>query len=677
MERKHAWAWLLGGTVAAGFGRGLQAIPVVAWLEPVFFLQFFHHSRVHEVSWRSKLGILAAAIFAQAAGLTFAMAGTLNDPSFTPLGVAVVAIAATLGSTALVLIPYFGASAYRHRYEGAVAAGVFFFPLVLTGLWIAYARVSPFGTMGHSAYSQSDSKTLVLTASFWGMSGITFLMSWGAALLHEVLLCQNPVPPPKLPSPRNPPLPYTGAPYLHSPLLLRRYSVVEPHLQGALPQGVTWHVRAFSAVFLLALLYGGAQTSLFAGRFYQRGIEEMYHKTFAASCILEDEARGGSLERLWAETEGRVAAGDDVILWSETAAIVLGDAEEAALIARASALAQLGVAGRDTNKPGPYIGLSYYKVLDGQTPHKAPDQTRHVQQHEGPAGKALQNGLSHSSSNHGPSYEALSEVQESHIGTSALSGASEEIGSKGIPRPSVWGTAADVITAGVAVMSDGTKTLAARNSFVLVGPSGDPILKYNKTHTVPLEEDEVVQGDGRLMIAETGLGTMSAAICFDFRFPELMRQAGQKSVALMLQPAWTWGPVGLIELYAGAFRAVENGFHLFRCGSSGYSAAVSPLYDFEFVRETLTNGTITAQLPILPHVPTFYASYGFVLEYVCVILGAFVYLLAVLPRSAIGRVSKYWPAQLRESLFGPELDFDNSVESRGASEGSSAYTSLQ
>lgn len=318
MEQKHAWAWLLGGAVAAGFGRGLQAISVVAWLEPLFFLQFFHHAGLQEASWRSKLGILAAAIFAQAAGLTFAMAGALNDPLFTPLGVAVVAVAATLGSTALVLIPYFGASAYRHRYGGAVSAGMFFFPLVLTGLWLVYARVSPFGTMGHSAYSQSDWKTLVLTASLWGMSGITFLMSWGAALLHEVLLCQNPTPPLKVPSPRNPPLPYTGAPHLRTPLLLRRYSVAEPHLQGALPPGVRWHVRAFAAVFLLGLLYGGAQTSVFSGRFYQRGIEETYHKTFAASCILEDEARGGGLERLWVETEERVDAGDDVILWSET-----------------------------------------------------------------------------------------------------------------------------------------------------------------------------------------------------------------------------------------------------------------------------------------------------------------------------------------------------------------------
>jgi hypothetical protein len=55
-------------------------------------------------------------------------------------------------------------------------------------------------------------------------------------------------------------------------------------------------------------------------------------------------------------------------------------------------------------------------------------------------------------------------------------------------------------------------------------------------------------------------------------------------VALMLQPAWTWGPVGFLEVYVGAFRAVENGFHLFRCSSNGYTAAVSPLYDFELMR---------------------------------------------------------------------------------------------
>lgn len=211
------------------------------------------------------------------------------------------------------------------------------------------------------------------------------------------------------------------------------------------------------------------------------------------------------------------------------AATVFGDSEEAALIARAGALAQQGAAGRALDKPGPYIGLSYYKVLDASNLHEAPSRNVHVRHHGVRAtGKAHREKVSHTSSSHGPHVGALSEAGEFEMGNAASSGASRKVGSKGIHRPTIWSTAADLITGGVALMTDATNTLAARNSFVLVGPSGDPILKYNKTHTVPLEEDEVVPGPGQLMVAETGLGTMSAAICFDFRFPELMRQAGQK-----------------------------------------------------------------------------------------------------------------------------------------------------
>jgi hypothetical protein len=313
MERKHAWAWLLLGAISAGFGRGFQAIPVVAWLEPVFLLQYLYHAGFQDASRHAKLGILLTAIASKAAGLTFALAGALNDPSFTVLGVTVIAIAGTLGSTALVLVPYMGVSLYRTRFPSAKVASVFVFPTLLTALWIVYSRVSPFGTMGHPAYSQFDWKTLVLTASFWGMSGITFLMSWASSLLHQLLTCQNP----KTLSPNPPPLP-NRAPSLQTPLLSRGYSVAEALSPTFLPPSLAWHVRVFGTVFFLALLYGGAQNAVFSGRFYQRSIQETYHETFGASCILESEAQGESLERLWIETEGRIAAGDDVVLWSET-----------------------------------------------------------------------------------------------------------------------------------------------------------------------------------------------------------------------------------------------------------------------------------------------------------------------------------------------------------------------
>jgi hypothetical protein len=49
-------------------------------------------------------------------------------------------------------------------------------------------------------------------------------------------------------------------------------------------------------------------------------------------------------------------------------------------------------------------------------------------------------------------------------------------------------------------------------------------------------------------------------------------------VDIMVQPSWTWGPVGPLEFDTDAFRAVENGFTLLRCSSVGVSGVVSPFY---------------------------------------------------------------------------------------------------
>jgi hypothetical protein len=75
-------------------------------------------------------------------------------------------------------------------------------------------------------------------------------------------------------------------------------------------------------------------------------------------------------------------------------------------------------------------------------------------------------------------------------------------------------------------------------------------------------------------------------------------------------------------------------------------------------------------------VPTFYASYGFALEYVCVAVGMLFYLLAVLPSRTVAFVSSHWPAPVRRFFVGSEQDLDRFTHSRGYLDGASAYTSL-
>jgi hypothetical protein len=227
------------------------------------------------------------------------------------------------------------------------------------------------------------------------------------------------------------------------------------------------------------------------------------------------------------------------------AASLRGDAEETALIARAGALARQGAKSRGQNEPGPYIGLSYYKVLDGQEGGE-PTRNLHVKRSAKIRRRASRAGRAHiRNAERGGS--GVRRPNRDVVRAGAVSGHAQSVTvdlvtgaygkkiesvSRGASGASVWGTVSEFVNDGLELLSGSdsgdSDELAAVNSFVLVGPSGIPVLKYNKTHPVPIVEDEVVPGERGLAVAETGLGTMSAAVCFDFRFPELLRQSGQK-----------------------------------------------------------------------------------------------------------------------------------------------------
>ncbi|CAI5505167.1 unnamed protein product [Closterium sp. Naga37s-1] len=133
------------------------------------------------------------------------------------------------------------------------------------------------------------------------------------------------------------------------------------------------------------------------------------------------------------------------------------------------------------------------------------------------------------------------------------------------------------------------------NTFVLIDPSGAPILRYNKTHLFPSVEDDVLPGSGSLPVVDTELGRMSVAVCLDMQFPALIRQAGRQGyvrvcakpclvfllhvvnlVDILLEPSWSWGATGHLLSDGDAVRAAENGLTLLRCCSVGVSGVVSP-----------------------------------------------------------------------------------------------------
>lgn len=68
---------------------------------------------------------------------------------------------------------------------------------------------------------------------------------------------------------------------------------------------------------------------------------------------------------------------------------------------------------------------------------------------------------------------------------------------------------------------------AAHNIFSLILPDGSVGFEFIKAHPVPFVETSLVAGPGEVKVVDTELGRIGGAICFDFEFPELIRQAGK------------------------------------------------------------------------------------------------------------------------------------------------------
>lgn len=111
------------------------------------------------------------------------------------------------------------------------------------------------------------------------------------------------------------------------------------------------------------------------------------------------------------------------------------------------------------------------------------------------------------------------------------------------------------------------------NKVALISPRGQILYEYAKTKPVPGFEAAVTsRGDGRVPVAASPYGRLGAAICYDMDFPGLVRNRGGADV--MLVPAHDWWGLHDIHGRLAAFRAVENGYAVFRPDGDGHSLAV-------------------------------------------------------------------------------------------------------
>jgi len=197
------------------------------------------------------------------------------------------------------------------------------------------------------------------------------------------------------------------------------------------------------------------------------------------------------------------------------------------------------------------------------------------------------------------------------------------------------------------------------NLLTLISEQGEVLFRYQKSHPVPIVEAAVQPGPGHLDSVSTVIGRLSGAICFDLNYPWTMLQAAKGQVDLLLQPSWTWGPIGKWHYEINAVRAVELGVVIFRCGSFGYSGVYTPDGATLYNQPALYRADFEQILiPITKRVWTWYGLFGDVMAWICLVLCVLVYLpMAYVPLSIIEKLLfRFKDVSLFQKLLSPTED---------------------
>ncbi|HRQ23609.1 MAG TPA: nitrilase-related carbon-nitrogen hydrolase, partial [Anaerolineales bacterium] len=112
----------------------------------------------------------------------------------------------------------------------------------------------------------------------------------------------------------------------------------------------------------------------------------------------------------------------------------------------------------------------------------------------------------------------------------------------------------------------------AVNSVHIIDLNGEVVLTHVKYGGNFIEGTQ--EGDGILQTVDTPYGKLSAVICWDADFPNIIKQAGKQNVDLLFVPSNDWLEVKDIHSGMATFRAVENGMSIFRQTGQGVSSAV-------------------------------------------------------------------------------------------------------
>jgi apolipoprotein N-acyltransferase len=310
---RWSYLWFLIGTVLSLFSTGQWTIPLVAWVQPIFFVRFVRTQR-----WWLGFILVWLATF---------VTGSIGWWNILGYGVPLPFFIMTLAINTLLIAggAYLADRLLAPRLGGFAATLIF--PLAVTALDFLGMTANPLGSFGAQAYTQFGSLTLMQLLSVTGMWGITFVVNWFATVVN-----------------------YAWERSFSWPQIRRGLAI-------------------FAAVMLVVLAYGDIRLALFqpeAGTVRVAGLTAVDFREKQSELF---QTRGRDWEaflQLAAErydpyfdaTSREAQAGAKIVLWPEMALQVAAE-DEPELIARGQELSR---------QEGIYLAMSWMKVYEEDRP---------------------------------------------------------------------------------------------------------------------------------------------------------------------------------------------------------------------------------------------------------------------------------------------------------------------
>ena len=112
------------------------------------------------------------------------------------------------------------------------------------------------------------------------------------------------------------------------------------------------------------------------------------------------------------------------------------------------------------------------------------------------------------------------------------------------------------------------------NRVAFIGPAGELLAEYTKTHLTPYEH--YTEGTGAPAVIQVDGVAVGGMICQDDNFTDLSRSYGRMPVGVVAVPTLDWWLVKGAHLQSSIHRAVESRYAVVRAARSGVSAIISP-----------------------------------------------------------------------------------------------------